>query len=304
MNLVSKHDSTIPDYFGDISYSDQESYKLLQKDFSSGSYKNQRNHSVDFFLKSLAKIKNYIYLSNVDVCIRSLVCGIYFFPDSSLCLNVKQLTKLLSSSKSSVNLMFQKLGYGIDSKTPQNAREFTDQFPRYRENFSFTRQWTLRRKIANTPEPEIKREFITFPQNLPRTVIPQLLASQAGKIALGSPSPSDSGLDHNFSSLFNPEFSLGDSDYQSSFPNELFDPFSFQIAEDFDSSNICEPAQNFEDPLYISKSGSNSDFANCASGQFLFETQGNSDAYSMPEPVLGDTFNIHDHEYDFNSSFY
>lgn len=304
MNSVSKHDSTIPDYFGDISYSDQESYKLLQKDFSSGSYKNQRNHSVDFFLKSLAKIKNYIYLSNVDVCIRSLVCGIYFFPDSSLCLNVKQLTKLLSSSKSSVNLMFQKLGYGIDSKTPQNAREFTDQFPRYRESFSFTRQWTLRRKIANIPEPEAKNEFISFPQALRRTVIPQLLVSPAGKPALISPSPSDSGLDHSFSSLFNPEFSLGDSDYQSSFSNDTFDSFSFQTVEDFDSSNICEPVQNLDDCLSISKFGSQSDFQTCCPGQFQFETQSNYDDYSMPEPTLGDTFNIHDHEYDFNSSFY
>ena len=90
---------------------------------------------------------------------RALVCGIYWLKDS-IAINTRQLIKILSKCKSSINGSFQQLGYGTIPAGVDSCGELIKVFPEWNNNFSELRQWTVRQLMSSAPKPSSIAEFL------------------------------------------------------------------------------------------------------------------------------------------------
>ncbi|EAX89551.1 hypothetical protein TVAG_086480 [Trichomonas vaginalis G3] len=158
-----------PKYWERLSDTDKLMYVSLRASLSSPNCKNRRNKSAETFREIIDSLKTYVIRGDADDKNRALVCGIYWLKDS-IAINTRQLIKILSKCKSSINGSFQQLGYGTIPAGADSCSELIKAFPELKNNFAELRQWTIRQLISATPNPSKLAEFIqrTYQvQNIP-----------------------------------------------------------------------------------------------------------------------------------------
>jgi hypothetical protein len=142
-----------PPYFDQLSETDQQKYALLRTAISAPTCRNRRNKARSTFQDVVDWIHTFVTGAADDQWKRSLVCGICWF-DNSIAINRYQFSILTSRSKSSINGLFQSLGYGTIPSGCDAAAPLLTFFPFLRDNFAELRKWTVRQQMSATPNPE------------------------------------------------------------------------------------------------------------------------------------------------------
>jgi hypothetical protein len=90
---------------------------------------------------------------------RGLVCGICWL-NSGIAVNTRQLRLLLSKCKSSINSMFQSIGFSSIPTTNDYEAALTAYFPLIKDNFAELRRWTIRTpKLPDDPAQAAAQAF-------------------------------------------------------------------------------------------------------------------------------------------------
>jgi hypothetical protein len=142
-----------PAYFDQLSETDQQAYRFLQMSLSAPGCKNRRNKALSTFQDLVDCVHHFVIGTNDDQWKRALVCGICWF-GNSIAVNRHQFSILTSKSKSSINGLFQSLGYGTIPYGCDAAAPLLAYFPFLHNNFAELRRWTVRQKMSATPPPD------------------------------------------------------------------------------------------------------------------------------------------------------
>jgi hypothetical protein len=191
-----------PAYFETLSEKDKQAYSHLRLSLSAPTCKNRRNKSLETFRGVVDCIKSFVIGTDEDHWKRALVCGICWF-ENSIAINTRQLKILTNKCKSSINGLFQSLGYGIVPSGSEAAAPLLNYFPFMKGNFTELRQWTVRQKTT-APTPQ----YVTPPPGEPADT---------------------TGFGLNFRELVQPTFereTISDSE-EKGFSSVFDDPFAF-----------------------------------------------------------------------------
>ena len=156
-----------PRYFEQLSSNDQKSYRFLQSQFLSKSCRNNRNQRVEKFNEILSLIKNFCIQSQnpENDNIRCMVCGLYWLPQGSLAINIRQLHILIDKCKSSINGSLQRMGYHMVTNQTEALRNLSHCLPQI-QNYQEIREWSVREIGVQTPQPEPLPSDILQPESI------------------------------------------------------------------------------------------------------------------------------------------
>ena len=133
----------LPMYWEILNENDQQQYITIRNTLSSSACKHRRHHSNEINQEIVSTLKAFIFHDEVDRWKRSLVCGICWL-DGALAINTRQLRLLLTKCKSSINAMFQNIGYMTVPTNSEYAGSLSTFFPIIKDNFVELRKWTIR----------------------------------------------------------------------------------------------------------------------------------------------------------------
>jgi hypothetical protein len=133
----------VPSYWALLDDVDKVSYLAMRQALSSSACKHRRHHATEINRDVLATIRSFVMRNNAEDWKRALVCGICWLP-GAIAINTRQLRQLLSKCKSSINSMFQSLGYTAVPTTTDYGSALAGAFPLIKDNFAELRQWTIR----------------------------------------------------------------------------------------------------------------------------------------------------------------
>lgn len=150
-----------------MSEADRREFDRIRLALASPACKHRRHHSNEINREILNMIKTFVVRNDGDDWKRALVCGIYWMPDG-IAINTRQLRILLSKCKSSINALFQNLGYTTVPASNDFASQLVRIFPLLKDNFPELRKWTPR--IANGPPRPAKKRA---PAETVQSVIPE-----------------------------------------------------------------------------------------------------------------------------------
>ena len=139
-----------PMYWDLLNKEDQDQYNKIRDTLSSSACKHRRHHTNHINQEIVSTVKRYVFHDEKDKWKRSLVCGICWLNDV-IAINTRQLRILLSKCKSSINAMFQNIGYATVPTTTEYAGSLSTFFPVIKDNFVELRKWTIRFEKGNTP---------------------------------------------------------------------------------------------------------------------------------------------------------
>lgn len=142
--------TTVKMYWDMLSDIDRDAYTRLWQTFTSSACKHRRHHSLEINSGILNTIKAFVLRNDEDDWKRGLVCGIWWINDT-VAINTRQLRLLISKCKSSVNALFQGLGYTTVPPSSEFSTSLMCAFPCLKENLSELRQWTARVPIGRGP---------------------------------------------------------------------------------------------------------------------------------------------------------
>lgn len=140
---------------------DRDSYVRMRIALSSPACKHRRHHSVEINGEILNSVRNFVVRGDGDDWKRALVCGICWMPEA-VAVNTRQLRLLLSKCKSSINTLFQNLGYSTIPASSEFTGSLVRVFPLLKDNFAELRKWTPR-IVGAVPGRPIKGEKIAEP---------------------------------------------------------------------------------------------------------------------------------------------
>lgn len=138
-----KQHPTIPAFWDLLNERDRVEYTRIRLTLSSSACKHRRHHSKEINMEIMNTIKQFVVRNEADDWRRALVCGICWINDG-LAINTRQLRILLSKCKSSINAMFQNIGYAAVPSRSELTDLLTDYFPIIKDNFTEVRKWTIR----------------------------------------------------------------------------------------------------------------------------------------------------------------
>jgi hypothetical protein len=133
-----------PVYWYQLSSSDQLAYQDLQNEFYQDARKSRKGERLECFMNRIKCIKRFVQQHDDSDWKRSLVCGIFFFPES-IVINIQQLRILMGKCKSSINGSLQQLGYVADPQGQGVERELWGRIPAPHRNLTDMKKWTVRR---------------------------------------------------------------------------------------------------------------------------------------------------------------
>jgi hypothetical protein len=133
----------LPAYWDLIGDSDRAAYVTLRQTLSSSACKHCRHHSNEVNRDILNTIHAFVIRNDADDWKRALVCGICWLR-GSIAINTRQLRLLVSKCKSSINAMFQNIGYVTVPTTTDYGAAIAQFFPAIKDNFAELRKWTIR----------------------------------------------------------------------------------------------------------------------------------------------------------------
>jgi hypothetical protein len=145
---MSVDDAVQPHFLDQLTPTEQSDYEALRRALSSPSCKSRRNRSNETFQEVLDQLKQFIG----DSPTRGLVCGIVWL-ERGIAINTHQLSLVTNRCKSSINGSFQSLGYGTIPSGADVAPEIERVFPFMKGRFGLLRQWTIRQRIDDVPQP-------------------------------------------------------------------------------------------------------------------------------------------------------
>lgn len=145
-------------FFSELSEADQHTYETLRQYLAEPINKNKRNKSVETFAANLQAIKNFVVRGDADDWKRAYVCGICWIGDA-IAINTRNLRVLTAKCKSSINGLFQSMGYGTAPQGSETGAAVVHYFPVLRGNYTESRQWTVRKKVAMTPPADLMHIF-------------------------------------------------------------------------------------------------------------------------------------------------
>ena len=97
-------------------------------------------------------IKKFVVQGDSDDWKRAYVCGICWVGDT-IAINTQHLRILTAKCKSSINNLFQMMGYGTVPPGSEPAVAICEYFSELKDQFSEMRRWTVRKKMTMTPTP-------------------------------------------------------------------------------------------------------------------------------------------------------
>jgi hypothetical protein len=133
----------LPSYWTLLDDTDKIAYATMREALSSSACKHRRHHAAQINQDILSTIRNFVMRNDTDDWKRALVCGICWL-NGDIAINTRQLRLLLSKCKSSINSMFQTLGYVSVPTTSDFGTALAAAFPVIKDNFGELRQWTIR----------------------------------------------------------------------------------------------------------------------------------------------------------------
>jgi hypothetical protein len=133
----------LPAYWDLIGDTDRAAYLTLRQTLSSSACKHCRHHSNEVNRDILNTIHTFVIRNDADDWKRALVCGICWLR-GSIAVNTRQLRLLVSKCKSSINAMFQNIGYVTVPTTTDYGAAIAQFFPSIKDNFAELRKWTIR----------------------------------------------------------------------------------------------------------------------------------------------------------------
>ena len=139
----SSQSQVVPLFWEFLSDIDKKSYTQMRIAFSSRACKHRRHHSNELNREIVNSIKNFVVRNDPDDWKRALVTGIVWLPNA-IAINTRQLRLLLSKCKSSINALFQNMGYVTIPTTTDYSSSLIQYFPVLKDNFGELRKWTIR----------------------------------------------------------------------------------------------------------------------------------------------------------------
>lgn len=143
INAQNIQDQQMPVFYNLLSDADKELYNKMRITLSSPACKHRRHHSKELNREIINSIKNFVVRNDPEDWKRALVTGIAWLPNA-IAINTRQLRLLLSKCKSSINALFQDLGYYTIPTTNDYSSSIISCFPLLKDNFSELRKWTIR----------------------------------------------------------------------------------------------------------------------------------------------------------------
>ena len=150
-------EETLPRFADLLSEKDLDLYRSLRSNLSSPSCRNCRNKRLENFNEMLNSIKEFSIRNDGDDWKRCLVCGVCWISDG-IAINTHQLTVLLGKCKSSINGSLHRMKYVPFPSSNQASKELMELIPLLKNSFAELRQWTLRKQVVYTPQPQLKDE--------------------------------------------------------------------------------------------------------------------------------------------------
>ena len=140
-----------PEFLELLNEADRREFEHIRAALASPACKHRRHHSKEINSEILNRIRQFVVRNDGDDWKRALVCGICWMPDG-IVVNTWQLRLLLSKCKSSINALFQNLGYVTVPTSNEFASQLVHIFPIIKDNFAELRKWTPRMLRGPTPQ--------------------------------------------------------------------------------------------------------------------------------------------------------
>jgi hypothetical protein len=147
-----------PEFWDSLSSSDRAGYQALRSRLITPEFANQRGRSRLQFSKLISIIQSYVCPGSPDAATRSLVCGIARC-ERGIAVNIQQLARLTSKSKSSINGSLQGLGFRA-LPTGQSAADLAGLFASLVKDLAELRKWSLR--VPETKSVDFDDHFSEF----------------------------------------------------------------------------------------------------------------------------------------------
>jgi hypothetical protein len=173
----------LPTYWELLNEPDKANYLNMRQALSSSACKHCRNHTQEMNQEIIGTIQAFVMRNDGDDWKRGLVCGICWL-NSAIAVNTRQLRILISRCKSSINSMFQHIGFSTVPTTTDYATALATYFPIIKDNFAELRQWTIR--AVKPPEPE-EAPQTAGPQGVPVNSQTRVLLPSLANMTMPSP---------------------------------------------------------------------------------------------------------------------
>lgn len=161
----------MPLFWEYLNEQDKEDYLKMRTALSSPACKHRRHHSSELNREIVNTIKNYVIRNDGDDWRRALVSGIVWLPNA-IAINTRQLRLLLSKCKSSINALFQHMGYVTIPTTNDYSSSLVSVFPLLKDNFNELRKWTIR-LVASTQQQLVSKQQQNLLQHRQQQIVVQ-----------------------------------------------------------------------------------------------------------------------------------
>jgi hypothetical protein len=110
------------------------------------------------FSETLELIRLFVMRNDKDDAVRGVLCGVYWLPDS-IAVHIRQLSRLLSRSKSSINGSLRQLGFVVKLGRAASGRILTAVLPILNGRTAELRKWTIRKNTPGLPQMPVRQFF-------------------------------------------------------------------------------------------------------------------------------------------------
>lgn len=147
-------------FFDFLTSTEKLEYERLRCTLSAPERRYNRNRRVSTFEEILNEVKAFCRMGNGLLSIRSVVCGICWIGDD-IALNICDFRNLIGRSKSSINGVFQKMGYESVTVKGKELSLLLTNLPILKSKMSECRKWTIRRVVGSS-----EHQLLEFPKSV------------------------------------------------------------------------------------------------------------------------------------------
>jgi hypothetical protein len=133
----------LPKYFSLLSAEEQSQYETLRCKLGSRGCRNNRDRRDAAFEENLSWIKDFCERGAGRDSIRSMVCGICWFP-AALAVNIRNLRILTGKCKSSINGSLQRVGFQAVAPNDKTLDFLIQKMPELQRDSPSAREWSVR----------------------------------------------------------------------------------------------------------------------------------------------------------------
>ena len=224
-----------PKFLEFLSDEDQKHYEELRLKVGSPDNRYTRNRRLETLRSSLNSIREFCIRKDEDDWRRCLVCGIYWFDNGDIAINIRQLHLLIMKSKSTINGALAKMGYETIPTKGEDADRLNEAIPFLAQQYNEFRQWTIRKlKDDNSSSDEKKKESLDDDELLQKKKKMMMVEKEE---------------ENEFNKDFSPfDFNLLDTDEDMKFAKKesLYESDMFNVPFNFDNFDNFETMYGFD----------------------------------------------------------